>query len=333
MAPVLNKGVFLLSLDTELAWGGVHDGSYRARQELFGHTRDAIGKLVGLLERYDIRATWAVVGHLFLDRCEPINGMKHPEIVRPAYRWSDGDWFQNDPCTNAAAAPFWYAPDVVETVLGCRTPQEVGCHGFSHMIVGDPGCSAECFESEIKACQAAAARWGIALRSFVFPRNAVGHLDVLRKMGFVAFRGTSGGWPERLPSPIRRLGSGLQNVFPLPPLTDRPRRAGGLWDLPGTCFYLHRQGWARRVPVALRVRKALLGIEEAVERQSMFHLWFHPFNLASDPEGLLKGLETIFQEVTRYRESNQLTNPTMGELASQLNLTVQIGKAERIYEQ
>jgi len=89
--------------------------------------------------------------------------------------------------------------------------------------------------------------------------------------------------------------------------------------MPATCYYLHRDSWARKVPIALRVCKATLGIKRAVNEKSLFHLWFHPFNLASDPDGLLNGLESIFKEVARLRELGKLTNSTMGELAQHLD--------------
>jgi hypothetical protein len=51
----------------------------------------------------------------------------------------------------------------------------------------------------------------------------------------------------------------------------------------------------------------------------VFHLWTHPFNIASDATGLLGGLEKIFQEVTDLRMSGLIENVTMGELARKLN--------------
>jgi hypothetical protein len=50
------------------------------------------------------------------------------------------------------------------------------------------------------------------------------------------------------------------------------------------------------------------------------HMWFHEFNLATDTERLLHGLEDIFAEVSRHREAGMLDNPTMGELAHALQL-------------
>jgi hypothetical protein len=319
MTQLVQKGSFMLSLDTELAWGGVHDRSYLRRSHLFEGTRNAIARLIVLLERYEIRATWAVVGHLFLDKCGPVNGTKHYEVVRPTYSWMQGDWFDGDPCTNLENAPFWYAPDIVENILNCRTPQEIGCHGFSHIIAGDPGCSPECFESELKASQAAARQWGITLKSFVFPRNSIGHLDVLATNGFTSYRGVLPRWHDRLTGPAKRVGRMLDNTLPVPTTTAMPQHTEGLWNLPATCFYLHREGWARRIPIGMRVQKANLGMRRAANDGSLFHLWFHPFNLASDPDGLLRGLESIFEEVARLRDSGKLENPTMGELAQHMN--------------
>lgn len=317
----MTKGAFILSIDTEMAWGGVHSGQFRQRRPMFELTRDVIDRLLELQEKYEIRATWAVVGHLFLDKCEPNGGIKHPELVRPNYSWFEGDWFQHDPCSSTNDDPFWYGPDIVEKVMKCRTPQEIGSHGFSHMIIGDPGCSRECFDSELKASKEVAKAWGIDLKSFVFPRNSIGHLDVLAENGFTNYRGvTSPGWRSSLPSPARRVVRTLDNVFPIPPIVAPPVEREGIWDLPGTNFYLHRDGWAKNVPVALRVQKAIMGLKQAANSKSIHHLWFHPFNLASEPEGLLNGLESIFKEVARLREVGHLINPTMAEMADMLEL-------------
>lgn len=318
MNKLLEQGSFLLSIDTELAWGGVHNGSFRNRLGHYQRTREAIGRLVDLLERHEIRATWALTGHLFLDRCEAENGVKHPEIARPAYKWFKGDWFDADPCTGVAEDPSWYGPDIVEQIRGCKVPQEIGCHSFSHMIIGDPGCSRECFDSELKACQAEAERWGITLKSFVFPRNIIGHLDVLADNGFTTYRGPAPAWHAGFPTPLRRAARLLESLIPVSPPVTVPKMEGRLWDLPASYFYPHRDGLGRMIPIGLSVHKAKRGLEKAARRNAMFHLWFHPFNLASDPDGLMRGLQMIFGRVQSLREAGILTNPTMGDLAGSL---------------
>ncbi len=312
---LLDRGTFVLSLDTELAWGSAHTGSLAKREPLFQLTRTCIDRLLQLLERYQIKATWAIVGHLFLGQCQPVNGVKHPEIVRPAYPWFKDDWFAADPCTEMKDAPVWYGKDIIQQILSCKVSQEIGCHTFSHVQVGDPGCSRECFESELRACRLAAEQFGVTLRSFVFPRNMVGHLDVLRECGFVSYRGEDSPELRRLPRLLRRL---LYHFRMEPSAV--PAQRMGLWNLPGSLFYPPPLSWGGSPAVALQVWKAKRSLHRAARERRLFHLWFHPFNLAINPERLLGGLESIFAEFCRYREKGLLDNLPMGELAHTLSL-------------
>ena len=318
MNQLLEKGTFTLSIDTELAWGSVHNNSFGSRRSHYQQTRQAVNQLLALQTRYEIQATWAVVGHLFLSGCSVEGGVKHPEITRPAYRWFLSDWFDADPCGSAETDPCWYGPDIVDQIRNCNVSQEIGCHSFSHMIVGDPGCSRECFDSEIRACVDQARKWDIELRSFVFPRNSLGHLDVLAEHGFTCFRGKAPDWYASLPGPGRRLGRALDELLPVAPPVTTPKGEGILWNIPASYFYPHRDGWGRAIPLSWSVNKVKLGLEKAIGQRSLFHLWFHPFNLASDLSGLLKGLEIIFEQVYKLREAGGLDNLTMGDLAESL---------------
>ena len=100
-----SHGSLVISLDTELAWGAVHRGSYGGREHEFDRTRYVIDELLSMFEDYQIHATWAVVGHLFLEGCGPDRGVKHPEIHRPNYERFPGDWFDRDPCSSVDDDP------------------------------------------------------------------------------------------------------------------------------------------------------------------------------------------------------------------------------------
>ena len=67
-----NTGYFLFSLDTELGTGYFDEDA--ARHRLFSkdgiEERKRIARVLTLCEQYGIHATWAVVGHLFFNRCE-----------------------------------------------------------------------------------------------------------------------------------------------------------------------------------------------------------------------------------------------------------------------
>ncbi len=311
----LKRGVFVLSLDTELAWGSVHGGNLAKREALFQNTRPCINRLIKLLEKYQIRATWALVGHLFLDHCQPVNGIKHPEIVRPQYPWFHDDWFIPDPCSSFQDSPIWYGPDIVQQIINCKAPQEIGCHTFSHIRVGEPGCSRECFASELHACHVEAERFGLNLQSLVFPRNSIGHLDVLADAGFTAFRGVAPNLFERLPGRIARICRQMGYIVPFTPPVVLPKRENGLWNLPASYFFPSTYEWWKKLSGLSRSYKVKQGLRKASNKRSIFHLWFHPFNLASQPDKLLKDLESIFVMVCRLRDTGRLDNLPMGDLA------------------
>ena len=177
-----------------------------------------IAEILGVFTRYEIAATWAVVGHLLLDQCAANGGRPHVDIVRPSYSWLDGDWYDIDPCSTLAEAPAFYGRDIVAAIAGCGVAQEIGCHSFSHLIVADPGCGEEAFASDLAACRAAAAGAQIELRSFVFPRNAIDHVGLLGEHGFRCYRG-----PAET-APMGRLARTVDRVRPLARSAVRPVR-------------------------------------------------------------------------------------------------------------
>jgi hypothetical protein len=310
-------GTFVLTLDTELAWGCMDIGGLEIFREDYERTREVIDRLLEILVRYRIGATWAFVGHLFLDRCALVNGVKHPEIIRPKYPWWDQDWFHFDPATDVDTDPIWYGADIVKKVLSCPVPQEIACHSFSHVIFGDPGCSRESARSEVRRCVELAGELGIRLESFVFPRNKVGHPDVLAEFGFTCFRGEDPCWYASLPGPLRRLGHIVDQFLAVePPVVEPVLDPSGLVNLPGSQIYLPAHGFRRLLPVGCRVRKAIKGLTRAGREGKVFHLWFHPFNLSRRTAALLGGLETIFAKTVELRSEGIVQTKTMAEAAS-----------------
>lgn len=306
---------FVLSIDTELAWGTRGDAFYRADYE---RTRDVIGRLLTLLAMYEIPATWAVVGHLFLDSCiRDKNGVLHPTIVRPEGWTGTNDWFSMDPGTSRLHDPIWYGDDVVDMIKACAYPQEIGSHSFAHFYAD--ACSRESFASDTAEAVRVSREAEVTPVAYVFPQNRVNHVDVLREQGFTCYRGRDENWYSGLPKLLKKVAHMIDDYcIPTAPAV-RPRIDSGLVNIPGSWFYGHARGWAKYVPVGMRIKKAKAGLRAAIKTGGVFHLWFHPFNLASDPEGLLRGLEEIFKEVAALREAGALETRSMGALAERVH--------------
>ncbi|MGI9611736.1 MAG: hypothetical protein ACR2QO_02415 [Acidimicrobiales bacterium] len=305
----LDRAAFVISIDTEMAWGQIHhqDDVYRYDDE-----RVHLRRLLDLFDRFDVPATWAIVGHLMLDRCEPIDGVKHPEIVRPDFDWFDGDWFEQDPSSDTDHAPEWYAPDVLHSIRSASTSHEIASHGFSHIIAGDPGCSRATFDSELRAAVQAADDRGVALRSFIHPRNRIGHNDVLADHNIRAYRG-------RRPASAghRSIGQRVEDVLRASERTIvRPLFEDPLWNFPATTMFTVD---ARRRTWQLWIRQVERRLSQAVSHRSLFHLWFHPHNLRANPEASFAALERICRAASEHRDAGELDTVTMGDLAERLS--------------
>lgn len=312
---------FALTFDTELVWGSFDRIPVADFARRYPDIRGTVRDLLSLLGRYDVSATWAVVGHLFLSSCErEPGGLAHPELARPRQSWWQDDWYAVDPCTDRWRDPLWYGDDIVDMLLAARVPQEIGCHSFAHAPYGDPAMTAAAVNADLDACVAVAQRRGIALRSFVFPRNCEGHHEALLEHGFRAFRGADPTWFAGLPGALRR-GAHLidQAVGLAPPVSQPAERLPGLWNIPGSALLIHRHGLRRAISREARLRKAQAGLARVCSTGGVLHLWTHPFNVAQNREYMLLVLETVLREAAEARDRGELRIETMAQIAERLS--------------
>jgi peptidoglycan/xylan/chitin deacetylase (PgdA/CDA1 family) len=311
----MTPGTFVLSLDTELAWGNCWNGTVQRYARHYDAYRESVQQLVELLDDYEIPATWAFVGHLLLDACDGV----HADVLRPSYRWFKGQWLGWDPGTDRRRDPWWYGRDLVESVRGARAGHEIATHTFSHLIADDPGCSEAVFRSEIARCAALHRDLGLPpLRSIVFPNNQIAYLQALPDFGIVAYRGREEGWHFRAPRALRRPAALAFRALPFtPPVYDLGPRAGaGLVNIPASMVLLAYDGPRRYLPDAARLGQARRGLQAAADQGRVFHLYFHPYNLASSPR-MLRVLEAVLNRANRLRQAGGLRVATMAQLAEE----------------
>jgi len=306
----LKRGVFTISLDFELIWGtldllGVEGFGEQCRIE----REVVIDRLLDLFEEFDVSATWCILGHLFLESCEAQDGVKHPELVRPNHSWHPGDWFERDPCGNIGTDPYFYGADLVRKIRDCKVYQEIGSHSFSHVIYGDNGCSAEAARTDLAACLESAAKLEVNMRSFVFPRNEIGHLDLVKDAGFDIYRGAEPNWFENssVPQPLRRAMRLLDVLRAAePPVVVPEKDPSGLWNIPGSAMFFPMNGIRRYLPMSRRIKRARKGLNAAVSKRKIFHLWFHPTNMSDETETMFAGLRDILEAADKLRGEGRL---------------------------
>lgn len=306
-------GYFLFSLDTELGTGYFDEDA--ARHRLFStdgrEERKRIARVLALCERFDIHATWAVVGHLFFHQCEFCN-------VCPISHWKHK--FDSYEEAYGTAHPLWYGDDVVRLIQQSIVRQEVAFHGHTHEPFDSLSDSAA--QHEITEWKRLAQRFGIDAVSIVFPRDRVGHLALLAQNGFTNYRADV---VEPLLIRNRYFGRYVKTLdhiigfstAPTYPLVENVD--DGLLRLSAS---QHLFGFNHGVDAffgkvnlsTLRLRRITRGIKRAAERQHMFHLWAHPWEFRTTDD--LAKLEHIFQTVRTLSHKGKMQSVSMAEMAA-----------------
>ena len=286
-------GSLCISIDVEAAWGIWDKPSDEYHRRCADHELEIVRRLAALFERYEASATWAIVGRL-LER----DGRKSRETTY-------GD-------------RIWYAPEVIDIIRAARVPQDIGSHSYEHLYFGE--ASREQLRSDLAEARRVHEAHGLPFVSFVFPRNQVAHLDLVREAGIRVFRSVDVGWHisvrHRLGAHAGRVANLVDKLVPIPPVPVSPSMHDGLVELPSSMLLLARKGARRMVHPALVLAKAKRGLERARETGKSFHLWFHPSNFYYDSDVQFQTLARILEHAAAMRDRGDFEIRPMSSFAA-----------------
>jgi peptidoglycan/xylan/chitin deacetylase (PgdA/CDA1 family) len=289
----MSTGSLCISIDVELAWGIWDKPSAAYHARCAAREQTIIDRLVDLFDRHAVAATWAIVGRL---------------LERDA--------------SAAALTPYgdriWYAPQLIDRVRAARTPQDIGSHSYAHTYFGE--APREQLRTDLAAARRVHDAHGLPFTSFVFPRNQVDHIDLLREAGVKVFRSVDHGWHitvrERLGRAAGRVANLIDKLVPVPPATVRPVEHAGVVELPSSMLLLGRNGLRRAVHPAAIIAKARAGLHAARRNGGVFHLWFHPSNFYYDTDRQLDTLGEIVRAAAEMRERGAIDIRPMASFAA-----------------
>jgi peptidoglycan/xylan/chitin deacetylase (PgdA/CDA1 family) len=302
----------MMSIDLELAWGFNYEllkGSSIAGKYLRiikERSRKNAKKLLELSEEFQIPFTWGVVGHLFLSSCiRGENGLPHPDMPRPALDVNK-DWYSNDPCSNMLDDPLWYGTDMIKQILESKIEHEIACHSFSHTDFSK--CSRKVALAEVRKCKEVMKDLGIEPKSFIFPKNKIGHLDILEQEGFTTFRLKP---KTHLKYPFKELyplaGEVLFSVIGI------PINFKNLIGVPSSLLFQSPHNYD-----TLRLQLAVKrGIDRAINERKIFHITMHDY---LETDHLLVALSKILSYAVKMRNRGKLNIMTMYECYEKFNV-------------
>ena len=319
----MKQGTFVISLDFELLWGQLDQPNKEVYKQNVLGGRKAIPKILDMFDKHQIHATWATVGMLMLEK----------KIELKDYIPSSKPLFKNTACSaythleevgdNEDIAPCFWGNSLVKNILKYRF-QEIGTHTFSHYYCQEEGADVASFSCDLKAAQKTAKeKFGIELKSIVFPRNHVDQsfVETAVKEGIVCWRGNAKGYEKKNDiisiywMKILRL---LDTYLPLfGHLTTEPERQGKIVCLKASRFLRpYNKNLSFLEPLKLRRIKQQMRF--AAKHNTVFHLWWHPHNFGVYTEEMLCQLEEILCYYDFLKDKYNMCSLNMGELQQKL---------------
>lgn len=321
------KGKFIISLDFELNWG-VRDviPLEEYRNNLDG-VRIVVPSLLKLFNAYNIHTTWATVGFLFFgSKKELLAGIP---AQQPAYLDQNLSPYPTLASigNNEQEDPYHFAASLVALIKE-YPGQEIATHTFCHYYCLEPGQTAETFRQDLLAARAAAEKYGVELKSLVFPRNQFNkeYLEICKELGIRSYRGNEAAWMYRESSSknqtsarrAARLADTYFNISGRNCYSMAEMKASFPYNIPASRF-LRPYSPKLKALEKLRLHRITADMTYAAQNGLTYHLWWHPHNFGVNIDQNLAFLTAILKHFQFLQQTYGMESVTMAELSEQLN--------------
>jgi hypothetical protein len=303
-------GTFIVSFDCEGKWG-IADRTKRIESGFI--TKKGLMSiyevLIRQLHRFEMSATFAFVMAFILKDSEVDEWLPRLTDVQV-----DGaNWMRHFRRAQALGDfSGWFCSEAFELVRDCGR-HEIGCHGFRHLpLAEDITHKAEAYY-ELKTASELAKTKGVELKTFVFPRNHVGHLGELARQGYIGFRNSHPGLGR-----YGRLGNllGEFNIWEGAQGSEPPSH--GMVSIPGGHFLNWRQGARRTIPQSVTLLRWRAILEDAVSSNRTALLFTHPHNFL-DGHDMVRLFRGVLRIAAEFRDSRGLSIITQQQYCERIS--------------
>jgi len=297
-------------------------------RERMAQEREIIPRLLRLFEEYQIRVTWAVVGFLFFDNVQELQegipylepDYKNKNLSPYSYiangKWGEDGWRDSE----------HFAPTLIKMIQETHY-QKVSTHTFSHFYCLEEGQTLDHFREDLTAAIRIAEKRNCRIESIVFPRNQFNkaYINVLKELGIRSYRGNPSHWIYKKgyssnDSAFKRAMRLMDSYFNLSghncySVKDLQREAPV--NVPASHFL---RPYSRKLHLLepLRLHRILAGMTHAAKSGSVYHLWWHPYNLASDQEENMRFIKQIIKHYKKLQAQYGIISTNMEELTDKL---------------
>lgn len=175
------------------------------------------------------------------------------------------------PVTFAVRGQLTEIDNQMELFFNSPVKHDIGAHGYYHknfqMLTRNEA------EEELRLIACGLRKFGVTPNSFIFPRNAVRHLDLLEQFGYKCYR------------------------------DDGNFRSDGM--------FIEKKGKLYNIQPSLYLSPCLNSVilqkivDVAVVKKAPLHFWFHPWNFGTTDTQIKKYMESVFLPFLRYAKNKE----------------------------
>ncbi|SDE21568.1 polysaccharide deacetylase family protein [Riemerella columbipharyngis] len=320
------QGYFVISLDFELYWGIRDKKSVDEYGQNIKGVWSAVPRLLQMFEKYNLHATWAVVGAMLSKDKEDFQ--KYIPEIKPKYIDENlspyGEFYKG---LADIEDLYVYGNELVQKVIEYNG-QEIGTHTFSHYYCLENKKDRGSFFSDLTSAIKISEDNGIKIKTIIFPRHQVNenYLKGIKKHDIYIYRGTEKIWYHsaargqdegivkrafRYVDYFIKIGSHhCQNI-------EEVKR--------GDIFQIRASRWLRpynkknKIFDFLKLNRIKNQMKYAAKNGKIFHLWFHPHDIGINQDENFKYLEIIFEYYLELKHKYNFESKNMYEISEIAN--------------
>ena len=251
----MKKSGMIISIDFELDWGYTDQDNPLSENEISA----GLDSLIALLNKHQIKSTWAIVGQLFANKRKEDNSKRR-------LKWISKNLKKNDLI-------------------------EIASHTYNHIFCEE--ISKELIEEDFSLMKNIAKDNTKDFKSIVFPRNQYSrdNLNLIKKNRYTHYRSVLKKWYLKTnkysnESKIKRNLIRILDMLPF----NRDAIIGSKNEL----MSISDSRFFRFFPTSLigkiisKIYLIVLKYElrQCIKRGNLYHIWFHPHNIIKKPNGL-----------------------------------------------
>ena len=300
----MKKGIFTLSLDCEGLWGVADVQAERHKTINQANLKEVYSYIHDVLSHYSIAATYAFTS-LFTQNEDSILEYKDEIDSRVS---TDDRWYRYiSKILSDQNLDGWLGRDFY---LQARAAgHEIGWHGFTHHPLSE-NTNESIIKYELEESLRIANQEGLKLDSVVFPRNDIGHLELIFQHGFKCYRKGIIEQSKLYANKYYRVLDEFNILKKSEKILKNKNQT--LLALPSGCFLNWPSGSRRFVPDYVTIKRWDNLLSTAARNNSQAHMWFHPHNMITAPK-MRDTFESIISKAATKIKNGELLNMTMDE--------------------